>query len=109
MLACLAIVVSTPHAGNQLPSREKDAGCGVESPPFVMKTDQGFTRFAIDLWGESAKRMGLLRISGSIDSPRASQFSHHGKIRCCGHQVDHNAERMERIDFSQPWFDAACR
>ena len=111
-LACLAIVASTPACPEtSSPPAKKMQVVVLESPPFVMKTDQGFTGFAIDLWEESAETHGLgLRISGSINPPRASSISvTTGKSDVAVTELTINAERMERMDFSQPWFDAGLQ
>ena len=82
----------------------------LESPPFVMKTEQGFTGFAIDLWEECAKRadiayeyievLSLKDLLASISS---------GKSDVAVTELTINGECMERMDLSQPWFDAGLQ
>ncbi|MDP3068444.1 transporter substrate-binding domain-containing protein [Methylocystis sp.] len=111
ILACLAIVVSTPACPETSSAPAKKMQVVVlESPPFVMKTDQGFTGFAIDLWEESAKRMGLdfeYREASTLQELLDSVTT--GKSDVAVTELTINAERMERMDFSQPWFDAGLQ
>lgn len=111
IVACFAIFVSTPAcAETSSPPAKKMQVVVLESPPFVMKTDQGFTGFAIDLWEESARRMGLdydYREASTLQELLDSVTT--GKSDVAVTELTINAERMERMDFSQPWFDAGLQ
>ncbi|HEY8125498.1 MAG TPA: transporter substrate-binding domain-containing protein [Methylocystis sp.] len=111
IFACFAVVASTPAcAETSAPPAKKMQVVVLESPPFVMKTAQGFTGFAIDLWEESAKRMGLeyeYREASTLQELLDSLTT--GKSDVAVTELTINAERMERMDFSQPWFDAGLQ
>jgi polar amino acid transport system substrate-binding protein len=93
---------TTPHAKTRV--------ILLESPPFVMKTDQGYSGFAIDLWEESARNIGLdyeyheahslAEMLGEISK---------GKADVAVTELTISGERMEQMDFTQPWFDAGLQ
>lgn len=101
---------AAPHVEKTTPAPTKILVTVLESPPFVMKSDDGFTGFAIDLWEESAKRMGLAyeyREVGTLKELLDSVSI--GKADVAVTELTINGERMERMDFSQPWFDAGLQ
>ena len=111
ILTCFAILAPNPaYAETSSPPAKKMQVVVLESPPFVMRTDQGFTGLAIDLWEESAKRMGLdyeYREASTLQELLDSVTT--GKSDVAVTELTINAERMERMDFSQPWFDAGLQ
>jgi polar amino acid transport system substrate-binding protein len=82
----------------------------LESPPFVMKTDKGYTGFAVDLWEESARNIGI-----NYDYREAHSLSEMleaistGKADVAVTELTISGERMEYMDFTQPWFDAGLQ
>ena len=82
----------------------------LESPPFVMRTEQGFTGFAIDLWEECAKKSGVVYeyIEASNLKNLLASISN-GESDVAVTELTINGERMEHMDFSQPWFDAGLQ
>jgi ABC-type amino acid transport substrate-binding protein len=82
----------------------------LESPPFVMRAEQGFTGFAIDLWEECAKRSGIAYeyIEASNLKDLLVSISS-GASDVAVTELTINGERMEHMDFSQPWFDAGLQ
>lgn len=81
-----------------------------ESPPFVMKSEQGYTGLAIELWEESAKKIGLIyEYHEARTFPEFLNAIAVGKADVGVTELTISGERMEKMDFSQPWFDAGLQ
>lgn len=111
MVIVIAAIFSTiTQADNTHATTQKLHVSVFESPPFVMKTEQGFSGFAIDLWEECAKRMGVeyeYQEAPTFPDLLASVTSGNADVAIT--ELTINGERMERMDFSQPWFDAGLQ
>ena len=82
----------------------------LESPPFVMKSERGFYGYAIDLWEESAKYMGVKYEYQEVNNlPDLLASITTGNADVAITELTINGERMEKMDFSQPWFDAGLQ
>ncbi|QDH71511.1 transporter substrate-binding domain-containing protein [Marilutibacter alkalisoli] len=91
------------------PSGQLTVGVYV-SPPFVMKEDDRYTGMAIDLWEHMSGQLDLqsryveLDTIGALVDAAAS-----GEIDVAVTNLTITRSRVERIDFTQPWFDAGLR
>ncbi len=80
------------------------------SPPFVMEKDGHYTGMAIDLWEALAKARGIdyrYRPYKTISALLAATES--GEVDVAVTNLTITQGRAERIDFTQPWFDAGMR
>ncbi len=107
LVAALPIVAKANDAGV---TPQKLHVSVFESPPFVMKSEQGYSGFAIDLWEECAKRMGVdYEYQEAPTFPDLLASVTKGNADVAITELTINGERMERMDFSQPWFDAGLQ
>lgn len=78
--------------------------------PFVMKTDDGYTGMAIDLWNGLATSIGAdtqYREYETVgDLVRATAA---GDVDVAVTNLTVTEGRAQRIDFTQPWFDSGLR
>ncbi len=80
------------------------------SPPFVMKQDDGYTGMAVELWEMLAKKYGLSYEYTVF--PTIRELVEATADRSIGVAVTNltiTRGRANRIDFTQPWFDAGLR
>ncbi|TWB93837.1 amino acid ABC transporter substrate-binding protein (PAAT family) [Synechococcus sp. Ace-Pa] len=101
---------TTLHAQEKTgPERIVDVGVSL-SPPFVMVDDGQYSGLAIELWEDIAKDLNLQSNYRSyqtfrelVDATAASD------IDIAVTNLTITKAREERIDFTQPWFDAGLR
>lgn len=79
-------------------------------PPFVMKAEDRFTGLAVDLWYRMADQLGLesqfvefANVGALVDATAS------GDIDVAVTNMTVTQDRVERIDFTHPWFDAGQR
>ena len=79
-------------------------------PPFVMKTEDRFTGLAVDLWYRMADQLGLesrfvefANVGALVDATAS------GDVDVAVTNMTVTQDRVERIDFTHPWFDAGQR
>lgn len=79
-------------------------------PPFVMKTDDSFTGLAIELWNRMAGQLDLDSQFVEFDNVGALvDATASGEIDAAVTNMTVTRDRVERIDFTHPWFDAGQR
>lgn len=101
---------AVPHAQETAaPERVLDVGVYV-SPPFVMEEDGAFSGMAIELWeGMAANRnvesnyIAFETLKELVDATEA------GDVDIAVTNLTITKGRHERINFTQPWFDAGLR
>ncbi len=80
------------------------------SPPFVMETDGAYSGMAIDIWEALSRILGLdytyQRFTNFRDLLDATA---EGTVDVAVTNVTITRARAERVDFTQPWFDAGLR
>lgn len=80
------------------------------SPPFVMNVNGRYSGMAIELWEALAASLGLkshyVRLDTFADLVDATAS---GRVDIAVTNLTITRDRAERIDFSQPWFDAGLR
>ncbi|WEX11082.1 transporter substrate-binding domain-containing protein [Chelativorans sp. AA-79] len=80
------------------------------SPPFVMRTDDGFTGLAVELWEALAPRLGLAWEYEGYDTVRdLVAAAAAGEVDVAVTNLTVTENRARRIDFTQPWFDGGLR
>lgn len=80
------------------------------SPPFVMKRDDRYTGMAIDLWDELAERLRLQARYVEMETYRELvDATARGEVDVAVTNLTITRSRVERIDFTHPWFDAGLR
>ncbi|MCG6859325.1 MAG: transporter substrate-binding domain-containing protein [Salaquimonas sp.] len=80
------------------------------SPPFVTKTDDGFTGMSVELWQSLANSLGLQSRYETFPTFGALvDATAEGKIDVAVTNLTITKGRAERIDFTYPWFDAGLR
>ncbi|MBN9671578.1 transporter substrate-binding domain-containing protein [Labrenzia aggregata] len=99
--------------GNQapsLPASPVTVGLYV-SPPFVMKGEEGaYTGMAVDLWEGLAEKNGLQFEYRAFPTIRELvDATADGSIGVAVTNLTITRKRADRIDFTQPWFDAGLR
>jgi polar amino acid transport system substrate-binding protein len=80
------------------------------APPFVMKTSDGYTGFAWDLWQQVGNELDLkfdVREVRTVE--QLLQLVHDKQVDIAVANLSITAERFHQMDFSQPWFDAGLR
>lgn len=80
------------------------------SPPFVMKDGDGYTGMAVEIWEDVA--LGLNLKSEYVLMPTVREMvdaTANGDIDVAVTNLTVTKKRAERIDFTQPWFDAGLR
>ncbi|WP_223426581.1 transporter substrate-binding domain-containing protein [Tateyamaria pelophila] len=82
-----------------------------ESPPFVMFGDDGTPEgLSIDLWNLLAEGLGFESEFITFDTIRAlTSAVENGEIDVAVTNLTISEERHQRMDFTQPWFDAGLR
>ncbi|MEZ0472471.1 transporter substrate-binding domain-containing protein [Luteimonas salinilitoris] len=89
--------------------RELTVGLYV-SPPFVIKKDDRYTGMAIDLWDELADRLHLQASYVEMETYRELvNATASGEVDVAVTNLTITRSRVERIDFTHPWFDAGLR
>lgn len=80
------------------------------APPFVMQTATGYGGMAIDLWQNVADKLGLSyqyerlpTFKALLDAVAA------GKVDIAVMDLTITQDRLQRMDFTQPWFDSGQR
>jgi polar amino acid transport system substrate-binding protein len=119
-LTCVALVVLVAASGPSMaqPAPEPAAApiahvvkVGINfNPPFVMKQGSGYSGMAIELWQKIAARLGLISEYREFHSPDeliAAVSS--GKVDAGIANLGITTQRAEKVDFTQPWFDAGLR
>jgi ABC-type amino acid transport substrate-binding protein len=80
------------------------------SPPFVMKQGDGYAGMAIDLWQSLADQLGLTYEYTPVATIRdLVNATEAGDIDVAVTNLTITQGRAERVDFTQPWFDAGLR
>ncbi len=111
-LAWLCIILSSATAGAQSAAsqgRQVDVGIRVV-PPFVMRQDNGYTGFSIDLWQALARQAGMrFRFAESGPLPELLESVEKREVDLAIAAISITAAREERFDFSQPMFDSGLQ
>jgi ABC-type amino acid transport substrate-binding protein len=118
LLLCLTIFLAGPAMGQtadeggdpQLPANPVPVGLYI-SPPFVMEEEPGvYSGMAIDLWEALAQQNNISfnyrvfpTIRGLVDATADKS------IEIAVTNLTITRKRADRIDFTQPWFDAGLR
>lgn len=80
------------------------------SPPFVMKTEQGFAGMSIELWETMADDLHLAYRYEMVPTFRELvQRTAEGRIDIAVTNLTITQNRAKQIDFTQPWYDAGLR
>ncbi|WP_244483532.1 transporter substrate-binding domain-containing protein [Mesorhizobium sp. 1M-11] len=80
------------------------------SPPFVMKDGAHYSGMAIDLWEATAKPLGVTYAYHEYPSFEAlTEAVQRGEADVAVSNLTITKDRVERITFSQPWYDAGLR
>lgn len=80
------------------------------SPPFVMRSDDGFSGMAIELWNELAERRGVE--TEFVEYPTVRELVAAvgtGEVDVAVTNLTITERRAETIDFTHPWFDAGLQ
>ena len=111
----LQSVVSAPAfaqadaSGSPEPPETVKAGVYV-SPPFVMRTDDGYTGMAIDLWNTLTEEPGI--DTEFVEYPTFGDLVDAvstGAVDVAVTNLTITEDRAEEIDFTHPWFDAGLQ
>ncbi|WP_346892186.1 transporter substrate-binding domain-containing protein [uncultured Roseibium sp.] len=111
LLSTLLLILASSLASH---AQDGDSGklkVGIhDSPPFVMHKDGQPAGMAVDLWKELADELGVTyqyqvfpTVRGLVDATAD------GQIDVAVTNLTVTRKRAERIDFTQPWFDAGLR
>src|SRR5207248_179721 len=80
------------------------------SPPFVMKSGNGYAGFTWELWQQIGGDLGLtydIQEVGTV--PQLLQLLREKRVDVAVANLTITASRYETIDFTQPYFDAGLR
>lgn len=80
------------------------------SPPFVMKDGEHYSGMAIELWEATARPLNLIYTYRDYPSFEALvAATERGEVDVAVSNLTITKARVERINFSQPWYDAGLR
>ncbi|MBO9420015.1 transporter substrate-binding domain-containing protein [Labrenzia sp. R4_2] len=80
------------------------------SPPFVMQTADGYTGMAIELWEDLAAAAGVEYQYEPYPNVRALiDATAEGQTDAAISNLTITKARLEKMDFTQPWFDSGLR
>lgn len=80
------------------------------SPPFVMESNNGYSGMAIDIWQDSAAKLGLTYQYVEFQSPLALLTAvSSGQVDIAVADLSITQDRMQRMDFTQPWYNSGLR
>lgn len=110
-LLALALALAAAAAAQSASEEQRALRVGLYiSPPFVMRQDSGFTGMAVDLWEEVAAAQNLQFSYRAYPSARELvDATAKGEIDVAVTNLTVTESRAQRIDFTQPWFDAGLR
>lgn len=111
VFALVAAAIGFGHSA-MAQSAEEPLSVGLyESPPFVMFMDDGTPEgLAIDLWTTLSDTLGLVYEYRTFETIRnLTEATETGDIDVAVTNLTISEERHQRMDFTQPWFDAGLR
>ncbi len=80
------------------------------APPFVMKTPDGYSGVAIELWQDIAAKLGLSYRYTQLPTFKALLSAVTDRqVDLAVMNVTITENRLQTMDFTQPWFDAGLR
>jgi len=80
------------------------------NPPFVMETNGVYSGLAIDIWQDAAAKLGLTYTYIPMPTfPDMLQAVAAGQVDIAVADITITQERMQRMDFTQPWFNSGLR
>lgn len=116
LISAVILIVSPGAAqeagqASEAASGEAPLQVGVRvSPPFVMQTADGYTGMAIELWEELAAATGLEYQYEPYPNVRALiDATAEGRTDAAISNLTITKARLEKMDFTQPWFDSGLR
>ncbi len=111
ILTAASITFGSPSRAQTAPSASGTLTVGVfVNPPFAMKAGDGYTGMAIDLWQALAEQLGVTYEYRPIANIRdLINATDAGDIDVAVTNLTITQGRAERVDFTQPWFDAGLR
>ncbi|MCR9089683.1 MAG: transporter substrate-binding domain-containing protein [Rhodobacteraceae bacterium] len=114
LLWLTATLVATVSSVQSVSAQAADSSIVVglyESPPFVMFADDGTPEgLAIDLWTLLADDLGLDSEFTTFDTIRELTGAvESGRIDAAVTNLTISEDRIQRMDFTQPWYDAGLR
>jgi len=78
---------------------------GVKStPPFIIKTNDGYTGVSVDLWKEVANRLNLTFECREYDLVNLLKAVESGEVDVCINPLTVTSARVERMAFTQPFY-----
>ena len=111
LMVLLAIAGSGTAGAQAPPTSSVPIRVGiVVAPPFVTRTPRGYGGMAIDLWQDIADKLGLSYQYEPLPTFHAllSAVSE-GKVDLAVMDITITKDRLEKMDFTQPWFDTGLR
>lgn len=110
LMAGLAFLYSPARAADPASAKQVIVGV-VPTPPFVTETPTGiYGGMAIDLWQDIAKSLGISYRYQPMPSFRALMDAvTTGKVDVVVSSITITKGRLDRMDFTQPWFDTGLR
>lgn len=102
LFVCLLIFTES-HAQKNLKNEKLLIGIK-ESPPFVMKTDSGFSGISVELWGKIAENLGVDYEYRIYDLGQLLQAIENGEVDLSINPLTVTSNRLKRFYFSQPYF-----
>jgi polar amino acid transport system substrate-binding protein len=112
LAACLALTIIVPcFAQPAAPVSAAPLKVGIYvNPPFIMKSGSGYGGMAIDIWQDSASKLGLNYQYVEMPTfPDLLQAVASGQVDIAVADLSITQERMQRMDFTQPWFNSGLR
>lgn len=107
----LVLSAASAQETQTAPAAGKPLNVGVYvSPPFVMKNGAHYSGMAIDLWEATARPLGLSYSYREYPTFEALiEAVRRGEASVAVSNLTITKDRVERITFSQPWYDAGLR
>ncbi|QEN85973.1 transporter substrate-binding domain-containing protein [Labrys sp. KNU-23] len=108
---CLTLPTALAQDTQTTTTTRKPLNVGVYvSPPFVMKDGARYSGMAIDLWEATARPLGLSYSYHEYPTfETLIEAVRRGEVTAAVSNLTITRDRVERITFSQPWYDAGLR
>lgn len=111
LIVSLALAALSPLQAQEAARTPRPVKVGLYvSPPFVMEAEGRFTGMAVELWEALQTNVGLQSEYQVFPTLRALvDATASGDIDVAVTNLTITKSRAQRIDFTQPWFDAGLR
>jgi len=107
VLIVFILLLGAVTAQAQTDSPDQSLTVGVKiTPPFIMKSDNGYTGLSIDLWERIAKQLGIIYKFKEYNFLDLLEATEKGEVDLSINPFSVTSEREEKMNFTQPFYVA---